>query len=129
LYEHLDTVANPWAQRIATRKPYRVAIELHNQEPIRTENVKSILENKGIDTIWASSNVRLSKYHQTVQDLTDNSNQIYVVDQYDKWDVPSPIGNATQIFSKYEGARVIDRIYVAPENFDQAKLLLSQEKY
>ncbi len=129
LYEHLDTVDNQWAQRIATRKPYRVAIELHNQEQIRTENVQALLEKKGIDTIWASSNVRLSKYHQTVQDISENPNQIYVIDQYDKWDTPSPIGNATQIFSKYEGARVIDRVYVAPENFDHAKILLSEAKY
>lgn len=129
LYEHLDTVDNEWAQRIATRKPYRVAIELHNQEMSRTENVKTILEKNNIDTIWASSNVRLSKYHQTAESLAENSNQIYVVDQYDKWDIPSPIGNATQIFSKYEGARVIDRIYVAPENYDRAKTLLSEAKY
>jgi len=129
LYEHLDTVDNTWAKRIATRTPYRVAIELHNQDVLRSENVKLILEKNSIDTIWASSNVRLSKYHQTVENLSENQNQIFVVDQYDKWDSPSPIGMATQIFNKYEVARVIDRIYVAPENFDQAKALLAKEKY
>ena len=127
LYEHLDTVKNEWAQRIATRKPYRVAIELHNQETTRSENVQGILNQNGIDTIWASSNVRLSKYHQTSE--TENQNHIYVVDQYDRWDIPAPIGTATQIFNKYEGARVIDRIYVSPENFDRARILLSEEKY
>lgn len=127
LYEHLDTVKNEWAQRIATRKPYRVAIELHNQETQRSETVQKLLRQQGIDSIWASSNTRLSKYHQTTE--TDNQNHIFVVDQYDKWDTPSPIGTATQIFSKYEGARVIDRLYVAPENFDRAKIILSEEKY
>ena len=125
LYEHLDTVKNEWAQRIAQRRPYRVAIELHNQDVERIENVKRLLTDAKIHTIWASSNVRLSKYHQTT---TANEN-IFVVDQYDKWDKPSPINMATQIFQKYEDARVIDRIYVAPEKYDAAKKILAEQKY
>jgi hypothetical protein len=54
---------------------------------------------------------------------------IFVVDQYDKWDVPSPVDQATQIFQKYEVARVIDRFYVAPEKFDQARKIFNEEKY
>jgi hypothetical protein len=126
LYEHLDTVSNQWAKRIAERKPYRVAIELHNQDTSRVENVRSLLTKADIHNIWASSQVRLSKYHQTISE--DDMN-IYVVDQYDKWDKPSPINNATQIFQKYEGSRMIDRVYVAPENFDAAKKILSEQKY
>ncbi|MES2802102.1 MAG: HD domain-containing protein [Bdellovibrionota bacterium] len=126
LYEHLDTVTNPWAKRIAERKPYRVAIELHNQDRSRVDNVRHLLTAAKIHSIWASSDVRLSKYHQTISD--DDMN-IFVVDQYDKWDKPSPINNATQIFQKYEGSRVIDRVYVAPENFDAAKKILSEQKY
>lgn len=129
LYEHLDTVSNVWAQRIAQRKPYRVAIELHNQDQSRIQHVQAILELNQIDTIWASSSVRLSKYHQTILDPAVQQNYIYVVDQYDRWDKPAPIGTATQIFDKYEGARVIDRLYVAPENYTRAKSLLSEEKY
>lgn len=129
LYEHLDTVSNTWAQRIAQRKPYRVAIELHNQDQSRIQHVQAILELHQIDSIWASSSVRLSKYHQTIVDPAVQQNYIYVVDQYDRWDKPAPIGTATQIFDKYEGARVIDRLYVAPENYTHAKSLLSEEKY
>ena len=126
LYEHLDTVANPWAQRIAQRKPFRVALELHNQPLARIENIKKLLSQTSIDTIHSSSNVRLSKYHSTNPD--ENMN-IFVVDQYDRWDVPSPVDLATQIFQKYEGERVIDRFYVAPENYEQIKKLLSDVKY
>lgn len=127
LYEHLDTVTtNEWARRISERKPYRVAIELHNQDNSRVENVRHLLTDAKIHSIWASSQVRLSKYHQTI---SENDMNIYVVDQYDKWDKPSPINNATQIFQKYEGSRMIDRVYVAPENFDQAKKILSEKKY
>lgn len=126
LYEHLDTVSNEWAKRISERKPYRVAIELHNQDTSRIDNVRKLLTNAQIHSIWASSDARLSKYHQTASDSDLN---IFVVDQYDKWDKPAPINTATQIFQKYEGARVIDRVYVAPEKYDLAKKILSEEKY
>lgn len=126
LYEHLDTVKNPWAQRIAQRKPFKVALELHNQEPNRIEKILEIFKKSDIENIYASSNVRLSKYHAGNPD--DRAN-IFVVDQYDKWDRPSPVDQATKIFQKYEEARVIDRFYVAPENFESAKRLFNEEKY
>ena len=126
LYEHLDTVDNEWAQRISERRPYKVALELHNQVPERIENIKKLFEKHDVDNIYASSNVRLSKYHSGHPE--DRMN-IFVVDQYDRWDEPSPVDQATQIFQKYEGARVIDRFYVAPEKYDFVKKILSEEKY
>ncbi len=126
LYEHLDTVDNQWAQRIAQRKPYRVALELHNQENERIERVKKMFDEKKVDVIHASSNVRLSKYHS--MNPSERMN-IFVVDQYDRWDVPSPINSATQIFQKYEGARVIDRFYVAPEKYADIKKMLDEVRY
>lgn len=126
LYEHLDTVDNEWAQRIAQRKPYRVALELHNQDPERIERLEKLFIAKGFDVIHASSNVRLSKYHSTNPEERMN---IFVVDQYDRWDVPSPVDSATQIFQKYEGARVIDRFYVAPEKYDAIKKMLNDVHY
>lgn len=126
LYEHLDTVDNEWAQRIAQRRPYRVALELHNQDPERIERIEKLFLAKGFDVIHASSNVRLSKYHSTNPNERMN---IFVVDQYDRWDVPSPVDSATQIFQKYEGARVIDRFYVAPEKYDAIKKMLNEVRY
>jgi HD superfamily phosphohydrolase len=126
LYEHLDTVENTWAQRIAKRRPYKVALELHNEEHHRIENILKLFKKYDIDYIHASSKTRLSKYHSV--NPADRMN-IFVVDQYDKWDVPSPVDEATQIFQKYEGARVIDRFYVAPEKFDQARKIFNEEKY
>lgn len=126
LYEHLSQSSNQWAQRIAQRRPYKVALELHNQELDRIETVQSILKSENIDSIWSSSKTRLSKYHATTSFVTP---RIYVIDQYDKWDKPTEVGLATQIFQKYEGARVIDRVYVSPETLAQAKDLLGQRRY
>lgn len=126
LYEHLDTVDNQWAQRIAQRKPYRVALELHNQDPERIERLEKLFVHHNFDVIHASSDARLSKYHSMNPEERMN---IFVIDQYDRWDVPSPIDSATQIFQKYEGTRVIDRFYVAPERYDAIKRMLNEIRY
>lgn len=124
LHEHLATVDNPWARRIAQRKPYRVLVELHNTtEDRRAEKMQRVLEAEGIDTIWASSKARLSKYHTVSAE--DRALQIFVVDQYDRLDKPAPIDQSTEIFTRYEGARIIDRLYVAPEDYTRAGKLLS----
>jgi hypothetical protein len=114
LHEHLAGSKNPWAQRIAKRKPYKVLSELHNTAAdTRAEKIKATLESEGIDVIWASSQARLSKYHAVSPE--DRSSQIFVVDQ------------STEIFTRYEGARIIDRLYVAPENYASAEKILRQQ--
>jgi HD superfamily phosphohydrolase len=127
LYEHLAQSENPWAQRIALRRPYRMLIELHHtEENSRPEKIKKTLEAEGIDVIWSSSQARLSKYHSATPE--DRSSQIYVMDQYDRWDKPTPIDQSTEIFKRYEGARIIDRLYVSSSNFAKADTILLQKK-
>lgn len=123
LHEHLRSVTNPWAQRIAQRKPFKVLIEQHNtSESTRPEQIKKALETEGIEVIRTSSKARLSKYHTASPE--ERALQIYVVDQYDSWAKPAPINQTTEIFQRYEGARIIDRIYVAPENINNAEKIL-----
>lgn len=127
LYEHLSQQKNVWAKRISQRQPYKVLIELHNtSESPRPKNMLKALEKENIEVIWASSSARLSKYHSVSAE--DKANQIYVVDQYDKWDKPASIDKSTEIFQRYEGARIIDRLYVAPENYRRAEKILSEKK-
>lgn len=123
LHEHLTFATNPWAQRIAQRKPFKVLIEQHNtSESTWPEQIKSALETEGIEVIRTSSKARLSKYHTASRE--ERALQIYVVDQYDRWAEPSPINQTTEIFQRYEGARIIDRIYVAPERLEAAEKIL-----
>ncbi|GIL16624.1 MAG: HD domain-containing protein [Oligoflexia bacterium] len=127
LYEHLSQQKNPWAQRLALRKPYKVLIELHNtEESLRPAAIEKALQREGIDVIWSSSKARLSKYHATSAE--DRSSQIFVVDQYDRLDRPAPIDKSTEIFNRYEGARIIDRLYVAPEDYKKAEKILISKK-
>lgn len=127
LFEHLAQAKNPWAQRISKRQPYKVLVELHStEENPRPENIQAALNQVGIDVIWASSKARLSKYHSGNPE--DRSSPIFVVDQYDRWDKPAPIDQSTEIFHKYEGTRIIDRLYVAPEKFRDAERLLVEKR-
>ena len=120
LHEHLSQSKNLWAQRIAKRQPYKVLIELHNtKDSARPKMMQDKLTSAGIDSIWASSKTRLSKYHTASED--NQGDPIFVVDQYDQQDVPVQISQSTEIFSKYEGTRIIDRIYVDPTKSNQSK--------
>lgn len=127
LHEHLTQAQNPWAQRIAQRKPFKVLLEQHNtSESDRPERIKAALEAEGIEVIRTSSKARLSKYHTASPE--ERALQIYVVDQYDLWAQPAPINQTTEIFQRYEGARIIDRIYVSPEDHKKGDQLLKSLK-
>lgn len=126
LYEHLGSVSNPWARRIAERNPYRMLFEMHaTEETKRPEKMKEALAKEGLDTILASSKARLSKYHAT---QAEQSHTIFVIDQYDPMEKPIPIEQCTSIFNRYEETRRIERLYVAPEHFSQARRLIIDRK-
>jgi len=126
LYEHLANVSNPWAKRIAERRPFRMLLELHATEPTaRPEIIKQALEAEGIAVILASSHARLSKYHAT---LAQASHPIYVVDQYDPMEKPIPIEQCTRIFQRYEETRMIERLYVSAENYQVARKIMIERR-
>lgn len=126
LYEHMAGVQNPWAKRIAERRPFRMLFELHaTQETPRPERMKEELERAGIEVILASSQARLSKYHAT---QAEQAYPIFVVDQYDPMEKPVPIEQCTRIFQRYEETRRIERLYVAGENYQQARRLIIERK-
>ncbi len=127
LYQHLASVDHEWARRISERRPFRMLFELHSTgETPRPEAMKVHLEGEGIPVILAGSQTRLSKYHTLTPE--ERSFEIYVVDAYDRLSTPFPIQESTQIFQKYEEIRRIDRLYVAPENFDRAEQIIIQHK-
>lgn len=126
LYEHLASVPNRWAQQIAARRPFRMLIELHaTEETPRPERMRGTLEGEGIEVILASSQARLSKYHATQAQTTY---PIFVVDQYDPMEKPVPIEQCTRIFQKYEETRMIERLYVAEENYTLARRILVERR-
>jgi HD superfamily phosphohydrolase len=127
LYEHLASVQNPWARRVSERRPFRMLFELHTNTPSdRPKLMCQELEKAGVTVIHSSSQARLSKYHSGSPG--DKNLQIYVVDEYDYRAKPFPLDEGTEIFSKYEQIRRIDRLYVAPEDFEQSEKILIDRK-
>ncbi|MBK8201961.1 MAG: HD domain-containing protein [Bdellovibrionales bacterium] len=125
LFQHLAQVDNPWARRVAERRPFKMLFEFHStEENSRTEDMEIFLNGEGIETVFASSTARLSKYHSPSE--IERETQIYVVDQYDRHSKPYPIEESTEIFQKYGEIRRIERIYVAPENFDRGEEILTK---
>lgn len=125
LHEHLAKMQNPWARRVSQRIPYRVIYELHSVKPSpQPEALDTLLEENGIHAILTNSTHRLSKYHSASPE--EKSFVIYVVDSFNKMEPAYPIQESTEVFQKYEEIRKIDRIYVAPEEFERAEKIIFQ---
>ena len=131
LYENMASSKNPWAKRITQRRPFKIVFEDHvtsplfenhqtSREPSRTEQMNTKFKEEGIETILANSKSQLSKNRKTdSKPLT-----IYVLNPLDPHAHPSSIDLCTEIFQKYEKARVIERIYVNSEDMEKAKKVL-----
>jgi HD superfamily phosphohydrolase len=127
LYQHLEKVKNPWARRIAERRPFRMLFEFHSDhETDRSEKIQIALENEGVPVIRASAQARLSKYHSGNPSAKNPT--IFVIDEYDYRSRPEPIEQCTKIFKNYENIRSIDRLYVAPEDLEKSEKFLSKHK-
>ena len=123
LYKNMASSKNSWAERITQRRPCKIVFEYHvsSSEPSRTEKINARLNKEGIKTILVNSRSQLSKYHKT----ESKPLIIYVLDPYTS---PTSIHQCTEIFQKYEKVRVIERIYVDPENMEKAKKILKSLK-
>lgn len=129
LYMHLKSSPNEWARRISERRVYRMLFELHTtakDKGGRIAKMQETLESNDIPVIFASSSVRLSKYHGS-QSIEKNF-PIYVVDLYDRMAKPYPIEESTGIFQKYDEIRNIERLYVPPEMHAKAEKLIISKK-
>jgi len=127
LWRHLSKVENEWARRMVERRPYRMLFELHtNGETPRPALICAALEREGVSVIHSSSQARLSKYHGG--SMVDKAVQIFVVDKYDYKAQPIPIEQTTEIFSRYENIRRIDRLYVPPEKFERAEKIMIEKR-
>jgi HD superfamily phosphohydrolase len=121
LYAHLGRSKNPWAKRIAEKRPYRTLIELHSGIPATRSaadeqtallsKVQTDLKTRGTDFIVSTSTGELSKYFRKP------AAQIYV--RYDNhYSEPSyiPLAECTDLFTRYSEKRSITRLYVPPDS-------------
>ena len=124
--EHLRSAAHPLARRIVDQRPYRRVLERHGT-PREADTAREVaaLAAEGIDTIAAASTGKLSRYRQFGR-KRQKAAPIYVLDRIPGHPVEGvrTLAEATQIFERYAEERRIARLYVQPEDFDEARKIL-----
>ncbi len=121
LHNQMGVSQNRWASLIAKRQPYRRIFESHESRD-HISKAEKVLKDNDIDVIRASSTGRLSKYYAAD---SAKSEPIFVVDKDNPTQTKTHrIEETTQIFSKYEEARKIERLYVPSQDLVRATKLL-----
>ena len=121
LMEHLRGSRHPMARRVVEQRPYRRLLERHGdaRSADHTRTVER-LPAAGIDVVSASSTGRLSRYER-FGSKRRRAAPIYVIDSMGARQRAKPLQEATQVFLRYADERVISRLYVPPEQLDQAR--------
>jgi uncharacterized protein len=135
LWNALRQSNNQWAARIVDRRAYRMLAEVKEFQDqgdddrrgaeLNLEEMRTALDHAGIDAIVHGAKGKLSKYYKIssrpkpADDLDPN---MYIVDGQQT----IPIESYSPVFRRYAGAVNINRIYVDPEKFRDAKELLGR---
>jgi hypothetical protein len=119
LWARLAQSKNPWAKRIMEQRPYRMLLEVKSDQTDEAKKYSDELEQKlkseGIAYFRSSSTGLLSKYaaHQR-----NPSFPIYVIYRDPRFTSGfrpgvryERLSEATELFSRYQKSRIIDRIY------------------
>ncbi len=121
IWQALRQSKNPWARRIVERKPYFLLYECHletspEKREIDKEALYQYLLDEKIDCIQTRSKSILSKY------VGQGTNPLYVVTKTNQIIL---LGDYTTLYTRYKNPAVFHRIYVAPEQKDQALNILA----
>jgi hypothetical protein len=126
MHAHLRRESDPWAQGIVQGKPWSRVLELHGTpSQVDPTWAAEALGREGIENFTAGSTGKLSRYTVFGQ-KREGAPSIYVIDAAirGRQDI-SPLEDATAIFKRYQDERRISRVYVAPENKEIAKKIIS----
>ncbi len=127
LYHHLNQrLDNPWAKRVAERKPYHLSLEIHSttyDEGPLEENpdvlgLRKKLKDRGVDYIETLSRGPLSKYAGlSAEKRKDSEIYVRVGNRTNKVEFV-PLANFTELFRRYEQTKQILRIYTPEKMLD-----------
>jgi HD superfamily phosphohydrolase len=122
---HLRRSGDPWARRIVGHEPYRRVVERHGPTPqVSVEREVELLRAAGIDALAAESTGMLSRYAPGRNKR--ESRPIYVRDHFatHREHKLRSLRDASSVFERYAGGQSIARVYVAPEDREQAWAVL-----
>lgn len=124
LEAHLRQTTDRWARMVVERRPFQRVLERHGApQEVDLEAEATALRAAGIDTIYAGSTGKLSRYN-IVGQKRERAPTILVLERSRSVSQVSTIGEATQIFNRYADARRLARLYVAREEVEQARAVL-----
>lgn len=122
----LKQSSDPWARRIMERRPYRLILEWHRDNYPNDDFAaahESLLQS-GFEVIHTTSKSVLSKYFTGGK----GSSNVYIKVQRMPGRVDYvPLEQYSDLFSKYAKGCDVERLYVTPESYRQARDRLRQE--
>jgi HD superfamily phosphohydrolase len=128
MHAYLRAADCEWARRIVERRPFRRVLERHGSErEVELGAEMAALQSEGIDTIWAGSVGKLSRY-SAMGKKRESAPRIWVVDRSPGARLRvAPLEDATAIFARYQEARHITRLYVSEGEVALAQRVLAGE--
>lgn len=129
LEAHLRTSDNRWARRIVERREYRRVIERHGSDfHTHVDREAGVLAEAGLDPIVSTSTGRLSRYALAPRRRT--AKPIFLRERLpgQRATRVRPLAEASRVFERYADAHAIARVYVAPEQRDEAFRVLGIER-
>ncbi|MFT5584315.1 MAG: HD superfamily phosphohydrolase [Cognaticolwellia sp.] len=126
---HLRQSRDPWARAVSEKRAWKRVLELHGSAgDVDTSWALGLLEEEGIRTLTASSVGRLSRYTVYGQKKSGAANIYVIEDSLQPGGRETPLHEATAIFARYRDARRIARIYVAPQDREEARRVLQSSE-
>lgn len=120
LMGRLRESVSEWALRIVERRPYKLLLERHGSPAEDLPELAERLDEAGIPYIATDSWGILSKYSAAAT-TPSRAPTLYVVDSSRLLPRPvRPIQESTDLFARYAERRQISRLYVPPEQLDEA---------
>lgn len=111
---------NPWAERLAGRRGYRLLLETTERDrPVPKDKILDALGAAAIDTFETTTEGALSKYFGGEPDGA----QIYVINE--ALAQVTPLEEYTPLFRRYAQNVLVSRIYVVPERLDDARKIMA----
>lgn len=119
LKSQLRSSDNAWSKRIIDQKPYRMLLELHDDQKPKAEDFANALEQdlkkQNIPYFRSSSTGILSRYAQNLEKVKDPFYILFRDPRYhpSTSDTPvvEPASQVSQLYSRYHSKKIIDRIY------------------
>lgn len=110
--------SNRWAQRIVSRHGYKLVVQATGLDrDYDMEAMAKALEQAGIEHFACESVGMLSRYFEG-----EGGPPVYVVDRHT--DRVIPIADYTPLYQRYAGTLRLSRIYVLPEQAEQARKII-----